>query len=653
MEKFNLYQWQHEYITAMGYPWQVHRANLDWFSYDQLQNSPPDNWNNYVSTEPSLHGVLLDLGIHYEKQVRKVMQSYKCSVDQAKQITKMFVGYGPAYGAYGCIIGPYISEGGGHGSAHIVTEAIDKFGYYTLRKRKATSKEITDSLLNHIEEYRKKFNLDLTMDDFKFVVTQPQVYQDVSAGGRQPNKQIKAVYDNINPSSESFRFYSPEFAGENSWFGLNNNGYNKLLKKLMGPFYDQTILEMAKQQKKDPAQIIKDILASKDTLRIIYKTVYEKYQRAKLMGQDVSPIEPPPFESKSLQNYSGSMIFSKVPSYTRNMAKQMNFRKEILEIINEGLTDSQDIADRMNDNPNRLLENRRRQKANQSPIISKEYVERQLDEINRLRTLEKSGDKKNYSEMLQDTNNWIEEFQNKMGFEDMKTAYESAALYYSHSEVDPSTGAKMEPVILFNPPHDFKNYTSQDLKSLRETNELKVSGEEFAPQKEIENVPEEEVERLFGKDKKDVEVKKEKNNVLPQEELLEEFPIEETPPLPVPKTDVVVPKPEVPSSKDIRITPEDRGFIDIDIGDFPIQEQVVQKTEPAKDSTPSKSKKTKTKTKIKNVSYQNKEMINLMGDTLKNLMKISRELDIEGKNSDSEEIHKVIRKYIGDFYNDL
>ena len=131
-----------------------------------------------------------------------------------------------------------------------------------------------------------------------------------------------------------------------------------------------------------------------------------------------------------------------------------------------------------------------------------------------------------------------------------------AAMYFSGLPVEPKTGTKLGTAntIIFNPPENFENFTSQDLTRFRREREGKT---------EEELATEEEIARDIG---------------------------------------------EVPSAKE-EVTPISE--------DMPFTEEIIPE----------------------------QDLEELLGRTLKNLIKIAAELDEEGKDDAAEEVHKTIRKY--------
>jgi hypothetical protein len=586
-KSFNLMSWanrkQEDFINkygffykeAMGYTPQWKRQPYMWWDYEILQSSPPADWNEWVEADRSLRDVLIEARVSRGKSIARIMDVYKISRDEAAKLFKTYVGYHPAYGGYICNVGVYLSEGFWHGEGHVIQEALDKFSFYVLRRRKAGPKDIASSLMKNITSYNSMFNTQFEPSDFKLVVMSPSAEEYVSERGRQPNKVIRETVENLDPASneaQSFFARAP-MAGEGTSIRFNNRGYDKILSAIMGPWYQQTINERAIAQRKSVEQVREDILSDPNLIKDVYSITRSKWEEAKDRGDEMALNMPPPpvFSDPSLRPRSGAQGFTTGKS-NKIMTSVLQLRQEILQLLKSGVEDPNVITQRLNENPQRARLNAIRIKRKdekgeylQPIIITVDQVQNILNKINELRTPEYEGeDQKSYDQVITETQSLSQEMEGSGGYSDLKSAFDAASIYFSSLPVDPVTEGKLGlSTIVFNPPANFENKTTNDLKQYRERAAALQRGETVTEPEKAKEMEESE-ERLLG---------------------------------------INEPKKEEP------------------------------KIEPPKSLTPEE---------------EMDRMRELMAGTINNLIKIAKEMDDEGKYDGSEEIHKVIRKYIGD-----
>lgn len=565
--------------TAMGYTRQQSRDPYAWWDYEVLASSPDRQWTEWVQSDPSLNYAKRDAGSERGKAVSKIMKTYGLSLSDASKLVKTYVGYHPSYGGYICQIGPYFSKGERHGIEHVVTEAVDKFSYYVLRKRKSTPEEIGRSIARNIDLYKGAYNVEFTPADFSLVVKAPKETFDYEKQ-RQEDKDIVAflpTLDENDPHVQDFYRRSP-LSGIGTHFDLNSRGYEKILRGLLGPWYNQTVREKAAQTSKTQKEIVTEIITNMDLLREIYNASYKKWEEARESGEAaaVGMTPPPKFLDPSLKPESGAQTSTSVRK-NKAMGDQLRLRIEIIGLLQQNVTSPSEIADRLNADPVRRASNeRRRRRVPPKPpiIITTEEVQRQIDEINRTRTQE-GGGQKDLNSVAAEVSSKIGEMEVQRGYDDMRTAFNMAAVFFSSQPVDPVSKTMLgaPDAIVFNPPENFENFTSQDLKRFREEKENREEATRASP---------EQVQKDIGEKAQEPSKTKSK-----------------TP----------TPKEEVEEVEPSRVAPETTETLQ----HIPSEE----------------------------------ELRSLMGSTLNNLIKIAEELDNENSIDAAEEVHKVIRKYIG------
>jgi len=582
MKTFNLSK-QILTVEAVGYQHMFGRDPYEWWDYDMLMSQGDPVWDEYVEDDPSLQRVLREAGDRRQKYCQSIKNVYGVDSTQASNIIKTYIGYGPAE-SYIVNIGPYFSKGYIWGESHQRISAIDKFGYFVLRKGKFTAKETNKALAKQIRKYVDSYGIEFEPSDFKLVVRTPsdfdpsrgkqetrQIIEEVtSLGGRSllpnpgNNPEIDAQNaaierENRERNPEATDFYSRGPAvGEGSTIEPNQKGYEKLMRAMMGPWYEETILEKAATKMTDLGMsqeqarqaVTQEYLSDFGEMEDLYKTVYRKYEEAVQRG-DPSAIgmnPPPKFRSAPLMGHPGAQQFTHCPDI-KIVRSLLMVRRQIAELLREGIEDPTEILQRIN--------------AGRTP--KKQFkIENVIDEINKInsikQSLEDEGDP-DASNIINYIDNQVGEINEKIegekakdagkdtvyGFSDLRTAFEMASLYLPG----------------FDPPPNFDNYTSEDL--VRFVNQKGDSQEEGLPES-VEEATQEDIEESIG----------------------------------------VAPKAEKVLSPRHKKT------------------QVVQPL----------------------VEEENtEELLDLLSVTIRNLIKVSKELDDEGKEDAAEEIHKVIRKY--------
>ena len=543
---------------AMGYSHLKSRDPYEWWDYEELVGGGDERWNAWLRSDRSLSDVLRDANQFRQKIFLNIRRTYP-GVTDPSSVFKTYIGYHPSYGAYMCSIGPYFSLGGGHGQTHVVSEAIDKFGYFIIRKRKSSQEEIMDSVRKNIENYMSTYGVDIEPSDMQLIIKAPGGSYDPSK--KRQKKQIREVVTNLDPNSQEAQdfFERAPIAGEGSQFGLNTRGLEKVIRSLSGPLYGNVIAEEAANRNISEQELVNSMMYNVDFLKNIYKKIRSKYKEKVESGEAAAlGIDPPPrFVDLSLPGKSGSIIPSKIPT-NKNMARQLGLRKEIVELLKAGVSDPEDIQIRLNQDP--------RRKSKPVPI---EEVRDRLDNINGLMgDYNLENNEAGYQELSDQTVGQITELEGKHGFDDLKTTFEMAKLYFSGASVpmDPVTksklGLQVAPRMVFDPPENFQNVTGEDLQAARQGEVIEQEREEVEAPEEPQVVTPERVEQ-------DVAQERLEEPVAPEEEE---------------------------------------------------EEEEIQQTVPS--------------------HFQH-----LFSSTLKNLVKIAKDLDDDGKGNASEEVHKIIRKY--------
>jgi hypothetical protein len=649
-------------VNAMGWTWQKSRKQYEWWELGDLERNPDEKWNEAVSTEPSLRRVFKDAQFRYGKKIDELQGGYRCDREKALELLKCYIGYSPAYGAYICFVGTYLSTGGGHGIEHVVQEAVHKFNFYILRKGRTTEAYLAKALARVMAQYIKSFpGIQFEKGDFRLII-KSQAGDYVPFGDRQADKQDDRIVNNLDPASPESQEFSQdaEMLGDQSVISLNTKGYEKIIRALMGPVYTRYLEERAVKENKTVDQITQEILSNMESVRNLYMMIRKRWQQAKLRGEPVGDIEPPEFGSRKFQLRKGAQIPT-TPKETKLMTNQLMMRREVLQNLIEGISDPKMIAQRLQNTPDRVEKNKRRTVRHLPPIkISPLVIQRIINEVEAMRPVEGRADLRTYQEILQELDDNIASYKNPdeelRAFKNLKSAFEMCAIYFSSRPlIDPATNATLGAVnrIIFNPPPNFKNYTTTDLLNFVQTGALQPTGEppppEAATEQDIIKGLGKEVEELevqeAMEDPEEVEDKLDEEEAIiegkPETEIAGEAAAEESEEAIAkltekPTVEQVAPVVEEPLVEPV---PETVEVVPV------VPKAKEKKTKPAKPMSKKPTPKPTKKPSREETEEETEDIRNLMGNTITNLIKIAEELDNDGKYDDAEEVHKVIRKY--------
>lgn len=689
METFNLKNNLFE-KTAMGSTHRKNRPALSWWNIDELETNPPEDWKQFVEKDPSMKQVVLvESSIERDKRIKCLTKMYDISWDQAKKLEKTYIGYNPSLGGYACYIGPYISKGERWGEQAIRQPAKNTFNYHMFRKGQLGEDDFAAALFSDIRNYQKQYGIKFSPEDFDLILNVPKEVSEDKTRAKYDKIKLKAGDANGNISQEvkSALYGSVDEQGKNtgSFIGkgsrtvLNNDGHLKILtsKEGLSEWSDSIINAIALEKNMSREDILSIIKNDYKLLRRIYSETYKKWKMAFDNGEAAAIGMPPPptFADAGLSRLHKSQTPQETKPQTVTISK-LKLKKEIARYMMGGLN-SEEISDELNNDPKRKevehIKDLKRARAeakgypidpaNRSSRLTSQEIQGYMDEIKK--EAENLGVKISAVEPIFDSR--INTLKDSYGFTDMKSAMEAAAMINSGLPTDSVTGAPIgtSTVKIFDTPPDFVNYHLKDLTGFEEKKlikEMKMSPEELEMKK---NEEKQAIKELKETDE-DVISEQEKHE-MDETVATETFEIED-------KIEETF-EPEIKSEQEVK--PDDFDIVEVDPQGQLISQVPATKTDttiddakkttkkpkstpkPAPKSTPKTESKPKVKTesrpKAKTESkpksnkaapkVENKEP-DAIAQTLKNLIRIASELDLEDKNEEAEEIHKIIRKYI-------
>jgi hypothetical protein len=616
--KFNLARHLGLTKEAMAAPQFKNRDTLDFWSLEQLENAAdnqhdPDiiRWNEWVEAVPNLKGVIPTARAWRDNYLDKMKKEHKLPYEVGNKILKLYIGFEPKSGAYIAFVGPYFSKGFIWGQEHAREGALGKFIATTLcfapmgvrGAQTAINKKV--ELLNKGSAKVQGFSqtsqgnptgIEFDEGDFSLVKRMPKqqtedgkwvkggVLQEVEnvqdirplipnpqndPNITQQNEQIRQANMEANP--DAYNMLANPNIHTDVEIKLNVNGYEKLMKNLMGPFFEDTIKEYTEAIRKEnpnmteeeaKASVVNKYSQDRTALENFYTQVRKKWERASKNPQDPRylwivernglgyPV-PPTFKDPGLSKVAGQVHPREVRP-TDALKNVLNKRKQIAELIANGITDVNEIDAVINDG------------LRDKDKLPADKIANEIDKIADIRvSLQAEGKEGTLDEVIAKITSHLEGL-TAHGYRDWMTAFEMLVAHFASP-----------PTLQIGEKNEFQSKDIDTIKDLQE---------------EIEEIGEGRIEA-------------------PEE------------------IEVEVPEGDVPVAEQARVEVA------------PEEAQPVQPAQPVQRAQPAQPVQYEEEDEI------DEELADIIGYTLKNLIKVARELDDEGKGNAAEEVHKVIRKY--------
>jgi len=235
---FNLAEYLGLTKEAMGAAAFKNRDPLDFWSLEKLEKAeenPQDpsiqRWNEWIQSVPTLANIVPNAQIWRSKYLKKMQDDYGVPYDVGNKILKLFVGYEPKSGGYITFVGPYFSKGYRWGQEHVREGAIGKFTFSTLAYAPNNMREAIAALDKKVSLINNEYEatsqgeptgLAFDASDFTLVDRDPPRKND---SGKLVKGNITLQIDNLqdlrellpNPNND------PEIAQQNEEIRQHNN----------------------------------------------------------------------------------------------------------------------------------------------------------------------------------------------------------------------------------------------------------------------------------------------------------------------------------------------------------------------------------------------------------------------------------------------
>ena len=684
--KFNLVDYKLEKLGMAQGSYMVNRSRYEWFSLEDVEHGDNTRWNELVSHYPQLSGVMESAKVERD-YIRgpRFMARYRVSRDDLKKIYKVWIGYEPRYGAYTCSIGPYDPDFTGVKNNpeqyHAAFEG-NRFSYHPYRRassmaeRAVTTGEIDPAtgkkkvirtnavrltalnLMNSDKALAKWKEL-LDFSDFAFKSPRCTGVEIDRTGKANDKLEYETFYSlaDDDPSYQLMQQTMP-LTGENASVTLNGKGMQKLLRHDAQSngwlsVYEYAIGVVARKNNIPPERV-EEIMSHgdpKEALALARKVNQYSVKRMNQLQADGDPDYVgkviPSFTTIGLSSCgaqrSGSIRINPVQ---RSMAL---VKKLILEII----------VSKGTDNPEEVLRSFMALPANvKNPALGRRGVsafETNPDRINALSqyiTRRIAQDKirpdengnnieVGYDILLQEaTDQYNEILSGRLGFDSFFEALQMASNYFAGCDSEDARlgNLPIETPPVFTLPEGANNYTSQQLGEWKQrgaqlNEEEHVTEEELAKRITVEKLDVDLSGNLYKPDDIERETPEDEEEGVDTDFAVTEGPTTETPSTPSTEEPITETTEQVVSQPQV-VTPE-------------TQESTTDQTDV---SHHEEYEDENGEDDIEKIDEEYQKMLRRVNQssTLENLIKIAKDLDDEGKCKESEEIHKVLRKYIKD-----
>jgi len=628
--KFNLADHLGIAKEAMGaVHWKNRQNPLETWSLEKIEDyaegsQDPDviRWAEWVDAVPGLKDLIPLAQDKRQKYLQKISSYYGMSPESANKILRLFIAYEPMSGPYILFTGPYVSDGMWHGPEHIRTPANGKFIASTLSVAPNSIRGCQKALEGRIKKLQASYEstgqgegtgINFDSGDFTLVemgiphineegvevegventingASISQLEPEIPNPRNSPeideqNEQIRQRNLESNPQVAGNEFFGEDHVTAKKEWRLNKNGYEKIMKSLMSPFYEKAVSDRAASlvnsgaSPEDARQmVVEEYSRNGKSLSEFYEQVRKSRVAAKkdpsnpLHTEVMSKVglgypEPPSFKAVHTSTF-GQVVPREVrpPDDARNI---YDFRKKIVDLIRSGISDVDEIEQVINAGLSDKYK---------TPTTK---ISSEINKIADMRgVLISEGKQGTYEEIIERIDQTLGEL-TSYGYRDMQMAVDMMEAYLTTQGGPPNL--------------EIVDKNDMQLKTIPNIVEEDVGEQEEA-------LTDEELEMQLGDGEEEEVPQIEEEGLMPQQERVEVDTEEPQP--------QATPQPQTPMPT-------------------PLRRQAPQPTLPDDEED----------------DQEIESLLDLIGNTLRGLIKVAKELDSEGKGDAAEEVHKVIRKY--------
>ena len=246
-------------IEAAGTQWGIHRTDPTrnggeyyWWLLDDVIAGQNRSWNQWVNTNPSLRNVASECNAFQIRMLRRLERRYNLPAAQVKQFFKVYIGYNPSFGAYMCSIGPYIGDK--------PADEHNRFSFFTKRYQRADQNTVEASFAKYVDEKLSMFKDVVTPADFQMNLA---VADTVDPETGNKTFRYTNVPDMTGQSAQMLMHNAP-LQGQLTEYGLNSRGKAKIMRASIQKFglqeqFNNAVAMVAREENKTPEQIQQDI----------------------------------------------------------------------------------------------------------------------------------------------------------------------------------------------------------------------------------------------------------------------------------------------------------------------------------------------------------------------------------------------------------
>ena len=569
----------------------------------------------------------------------------------------------------------------------VKADLTNRFGFFTKRNQRATKEEIQKSAENFIRTAIAQLSEVMDISDIQLGLDDVRLILKKATGGQRGTETIGYngdVYNGLSDTSTDAQelFKNRPILGAGSEIQLKPNVLSNIILKSVKSgnwqsIYDEALSRIAKKNLEKGSKKVRGVapvspVVSDDAIREEVSKISELLQsesfdsegiikqvlefshgiRKEMVARGEINAELIKLPSVDFKIMKKPKVGSVMPTTLGIKADQLHLaelRAEVLDVIaKEGTDNPKKISEILNSgirgkNINNLKAKGRITEQEVEQVILRCQAERKV------RVKGQFAKQKSYTQLAAESKKQLEDFKNALdkkdlaGFTNLEETFVMACLSLSSpgaDAIDPQTKGSipslfMPPPDLFRRGENFVNYTSEQLTSARR-NEL----EEEEVFKNIKIASPKEIEAEIGitDDESVIPEEEEATQDVQDPEAIEDLGVPSIDS--VEQVDQVAPVDSVEQVDQVapveQVTTGDQP-----ISDFPITE-VPQQTEDSQVSPepPVQEPASKPRKKIRPSDFAK-----LVSNSIGTLIKIAKDLDQKGKYAESEEVHKIIRKY--------
>lgn len=247
---------------AMGYKNVRYRSEYMWFDLEEVKTGQNQAWESWKRINPTLETVEIECLQFDSKMLKEFGKRFGLPPEEIRKFFKVWIGYNPNWGAYLCSIGPYVFNQADPTERGQDLKAIDRanrFSFFTKRFQRADESTVRAAYNKYVDEKLSRYRDILDASDVTFdLKTAAGIKPDGKTDWRTTSMEVDSPeMQQVMTSDEA------PFIGAGSQINLNAKGLSKVLKKIAedyGEGYLQQAIEFVSRKRGISPDMIRRLL---------------------------------------------------------------------------------------------------------------------------------------------------------------------------------------------------------------------------------------------------------------------------------------------------------------------------------------------------------------------------------------------------------